>query len=546
MSIEGKRIALTGKFTTMKRAEASKGLQALGAIVVSGASKNVDILVVGEKAGSKLAKAESLGIATHDEAWLSSVLAGRAPDAVSQTPAPSVEVAPTSARSEKPLSAPGIEGPLADFFDRLEAIVDELSEDPRVKVGYLRQPPITEAALERIESAWKCELSPAIKNLYRQSNGFTFYWLATHDAGNRRAWAESDLSLFSSICVNRPGRRPTQRAPVGHDVELFPNSGAHGFAWLLPLDKALVRERGYIDFSYAEPDRTIRVFEYGAGGSFPAGFSMEPGEGAPLVLVGDDHGASWNSAPISFETYMENILATYADIRMRIALVDGDGAPEVQIDFESLLPPAQTLATRADGVSFEVDVLELSEVSAVSARAQRIASEYSSALNNMGKKGLGIKAPSKLDRLELATKIAEATADMKALDAKTARSLGSPIYVKTKKALAEKLFCDMPSSMLATLAVKPVFDTTDLGADDFKGFFDYAEGLTKILAEHAVVMSSRVLSAKGSKQRVFSMEAMVEPGHSLEVGQTLTSKATPPGYKLHRHTTCRDYWRQFV
>ena len=523
--IRGKRIALIGKLTSMDRVDAGKELRAMGAIVVNGVSKDVDILVAGEKAGGELAEAESLGLTLRDEAWLTAVLAGAG------------AVAPVA-----------IEGPLADFFERLEARVDALSEDPRVKVGYLRQAPISEAALTRLERAWRCELSPAIKNLYLQSNGFTFYWLATHDSYNREAWAESDLFLFSSICVTRPGWRPTQRAPVAGEVERFPNGGAHGFAWLLPLEQALAREQGYMDFSHAAPDKTIRVFEYGAGGTFPAGFSMDEGNGEPPVLVGDDHGASWKSAPVSFETYMEGLLATYAGphMRRRLVALDADGAPEAQVDFESLLPPSETLATRADGATFEVDVLSVEEVSAVTARAQRIASERSSALNDMGKKALGIKAPSKLGRLELATRIAEATADMKALDAKSARAFGSPLYVTTKKALAEKLFCDMPPSTQATLAVRPVFEASDLGADDFKGFFNDNNGLASILAEHATVTSSRLVSTKGRRERVFTIEAMLAPGCSLEAGQTLACNAAPPGYRLHRGTVYRDYWRGFV
>ena len=37
-------------------------LEALGAIFVSGVSKNLDMLFVGKKAGSKLTKAQSLGV----------------------------------------------------------------------------------------------------------------------------------------------------------------------------------------------------------------------------------------------------------------------------------------------------------------------------------------------------------------------------------------------------------------------------------------------------------------------------------------------------
>lgn len=61
----GKTIVLTGTLTEMKRNDAKAALEALGAKVTGSVSKNTDILIAGEKAGSKLAKAEELGI----EVW---------------------------------------------------------------------------------------------------------------------------------------------------------------------------------------------------------------------------------------------------------------------------------------------------------------------------------------------------------------------------------------------------------------------------------------------------------------------------------------------
>lgn len=60
--LAGKTVVLTGSYTTIKRNLAKIQLQQLGVNVVSAVSKNTDLVIAGEKAGSKLKKAEELGI----------------------------------------------------------------------------------------------------------------------------------------------------------------------------------------------------------------------------------------------------------------------------------------------------------------------------------------------------------------------------------------------------------------------------------------------------------------------------------------------------
>lgn len=63
----GKTIVLTGSLTQMTRNEAKALLESLGANVSGSVSKKTDLVIYGEAAGSKLTKANSLGVATMDE-----------------------------------------------------------------------------------------------------------------------------------------------------------------------------------------------------------------------------------------------------------------------------------------------------------------------------------------------------------------------------------------------------------------------------------------------------------------------------------------------
>ena len=61
---------ITGTLPTMSRAEAKSLIEANGGRVTGSISKNTDYLLAGEKAGSKLSKAEALGVPVLDEAGL--------------------------------------------------------------------------------------------------------------------------------------------------------------------------------------------------------------------------------------------------------------------------------------------------------------------------------------------------------------------------------------------------------------------------------------------------------------------------------------------
>ncbi len=70
LPLKNTTIVLTGKLTQLSRSEAKQALQKLGAQVTGSVSKNTDLVVAGSDAGSKLSKAETLGISVVDENWL--------------------------------------------------------------------------------------------------------------------------------------------------------------------------------------------------------------------------------------------------------------------------------------------------------------------------------------------------------------------------------------------------------------------------------------------------------------------------------------------
>ncbi len=73
-ALAGKTFVLTGTLPNMTRDEAKERIQALGGKVTGSVSKRTDFVVYGDKPGSKLAKAQKLGIATIDDQELEKLL----------------------------------------------------------------------------------------------------------------------------------------------------------------------------------------------------------------------------------------------------------------------------------------------------------------------------------------------------------------------------------------------------------------------------------------------------------------------------------------
>jgi DNA ligase (NAD+) len=74
--LEGLTFVITGTLPALSREQATELIQAHGGKVTGAVSGNTDYLVAGEKAGSKLDKAQKLGVKVIDEAELRVLVGG--------------------------------------------------------------------------------------------------------------------------------------------------------------------------------------------------------------------------------------------------------------------------------------------------------------------------------------------------------------------------------------------------------------------------------------------------------------------------------------
>jgi DNA ligase (NAD+) len=85
MPLTGLTVVLTGTLSGLTREEAAERLVALGAKVSGSVSKKTSYVIAGSDAGSKLTRAQALGVTVLDEAGLAQLLARQAPPDGSST-----------------------------------------------------------------------------------------------------------------------------------------------------------------------------------------------------------------------------------------------------------------------------------------------------------------------------------------------------------------------------------------------------------------------------------------------------------------------------
>ena len=82
---QGQTAVITGTLPSMDRDEARKLIEENGGKISGSVSKKTSWVLAGEAAGSKLTKANELGIPVHDEAWLLAQIASSADESLTDS-----------------------------------------------------------------------------------------------------------------------------------------------------------------------------------------------------------------------------------------------------------------------------------------------------------------------------------------------------------------------------------------------------------------------------------------------------------------------------
>ena len=101
---QGQTAVITGTLPNMEREEARKLIEENGGKVSGSVSKKTSWVLAGEAAGSKLTKANELGIPVHDEAWLLEQIANAGEDGAEASSGSEKEISTSTGMTTKETS----------------------------------------------------------------------------------------------------------------------------------------------------------------------------------------------------------------------------------------------------------------------------------------------------------------------------------------------------------------------------------------------------------------------------------------------------------
>lgn len=301
--LKGKKVVLTGTFVTMKRDEAEKILTEAGATVSGSISKSTDVLIHGENAGSKLAKATSLGVARMTEAEMVALLV-QAGSGAKQITGASEKLAKAKANA-RPESA------VASAVAELRAFIETLKMRPDLRVTVAsvgRRATKSELAFLEHQKGIPAELV----ELYAAMNGVHVEWQFIEPPGGGRIrvpplsqWTrftgddqtymgfgdEHDALLLDEIQAE--GGTWLVREKQSGVVRLVFASAAEGSDGVQPAGSIAAYLRAAIDhgFGYYWPRcfRVNRYVSYAEQEATVERFRARPEKPSPILIGGRVH-----------------------------------------------------------------------------------------------------------------------------------------------------------------------------------------------------------------------------------------------------------------
>lgn len=259
----GKNVAITGKFVTMSRSDASALLSAAGANVGGSVTAKTDVLVHGERAGSKLTKARTLGIRILTEAEFVAGLANAEVESELLDGAAD-KVAEAAAEEEKKMRRvrETIDPVLASQVERwglplgqlLLKYIQVFSQRPDVfvfeqKIGG----PLDNKGLRYFDG----QLPPALLALLTEVNALEWNWMLAEEKAERGQWSKGYKGGRIELRGVRPGYVmwhpiPDWRKEYEDYAEelVFDDFVAEGMTWF-SRDKGQTRAQASLIFDNA-------------------------------------------------------------------------------------------------------------------------------------------------------------------------------------------------------------------------------------------------------------------------------------------------------